>query len=88
MADQRSRMVRFSSEARVNSDVEIWRTAHDVIRQCGSDADPRALAIGMSSKMLAIGQSDDAALWDKITRAIVAILADDPDPGSIPRSIQ
>lgn len=59
-----------------------------MIRKCGSEEDPKAFALGMSSELHALGQTAEATRWAEIATAIEAILDDIPDPGSIPRSIQ
>jgi len=50
------------------SDLDIWRSAHEFIKQHGEDAAVRAAM--KADRFLAAGDVEGAALWKRIVRAI------------------
>ena len=54
--------------------VHIWRMALQVIRDCGSDTNPKAFAFSTSSEMHAKGKSEEAIRWAEIANAIDDVL--------------
>ncbi len=67
-------------------DVEIWKAAIEVIRDCGTGQDPKAFAFARSSSLHAMGDLEQATRWAQIAHAIEAILEEVPDAASIPKS--
>lgn len=66
--------------------VHIWRMALQVIRDCGSDTDPKAFAFSKSSEMHAKGNSEEALRWAEIANAIDDVL-EGPDSYSTATSV-
>jgi hypothetical protein len=67
-------------------DVEIWKAAIEVIRDCGTRQDPKAFAFTRSSELHALGDLEQATRWVEIAHAIEAILEEVPDAATIPET--
>jgi hypothetical protein len=71
----------------MSGNVEIWRAAIRVIRECGQESDPKALAFARSSELHARGELQEAFWWAKVAHAIEAILENVPDWEAMPDDI-
>lgn len=63
------------------SDIDIWRSANELIKQHGEDA---AIHAAMKAdKFLAAGDLDGAATWQRIVRAIGELASIEPPAGKM-----
>jgi hypothetical protein len=56
------------------SDAEIYREAMSVIRDCGTECDPKAFAFAQSSLFHEHGNFEDAIRWAEIAGVIDELL--------------
>ena len=58
------------------SEIDIWRSANELIKQYGADASIHAAM--KTDELLAKGDLDGAAVWRRIVRAVEDLQADKP----------
>jgi hypothetical protein len=62
------------------AEVDIWRSAHALIKQHGADAP--IYAAMKADKFLAAGDLDGSAVWKRIVQAINELMQEAPPKGT------
>jgi hypothetical protein len=68
-------------------DAEIYREAMSVIRDCGTECDPKAFAFAQSSLFHEHGNFEEAIWWEQIANVIDELLQDVERLEYVPRTL-